>query len=28
VVWKSVRLAGVDASRVQGWGRLFRGLSR
>jgi maleate isomerase len=28
VVWRSLRLAGVDASRVQGWGRLFRELSR
>ena len=24
VVWKSLRLAGVDTRRVQGWGRLFR----
>jgi maleate isomerase len=24
VVWKSLRLAGVDTARVQGWGRLFR----
>ncbi len=23
-VWKSLRLAGVDASRVTGWGRLFQ----
>jgi maleate isomerase len=22
-VWKSLRLAGVDTRRVQGWGRLF-----
>jgi maleate isomerase len=28
VVWKSLRLAGVDPSRVQGWGRLFRELGR
>jgi maleate isomerase len=28
VVWKSLRLAGVDASRVQGWGRLFGELGR
>jgi maleate isomerase len=26
VVWKSLRLAGVDARRVTGWGRLFGGL--
>lgn len=25
-VWASLRLAGVDASRVEGWGRLFREL--
>jgi maleate isomerase len=25
-VWKSLLLAGVDAKRVTGWGRLFRGL--
>ena len=24
VVWKALRLAGVDTSRVRGWGRLFR----
>jgi len=24
VVWKSLRLAGIDAGRVAGWGRLFR----
>ncbi len=24
VVWKSLKLAGYDPSRVQGWGRLFR----
>ncbi len=24
VVWKSLKLAGVDPGRVQGWGRLFR----
>jgi maleate isomerase len=24
VVWKSLRLAGVEPRRVQGWGRLFR----
>lgn len=24
VLWKSLRLAGVDTRRVQGWGRLFR----
>jgi maleate isomerase len=24
VVWKALRLAGVDTRRVQGWGRLFR----
>jgi len=24
VVWKSLKLAGVDSRRVQGWGRLFR----
>jgi maleate isomerase len=24
VVWKSLKLAGVDTRRVQGWGRLFR----
>jgi maleate isomerase len=24
VVWKSLRLAGVDPRRVQGWGRLFQ----
>ena len=24
VVWKSLRLAGVDSRRVHGWGRLFR----
>ncbi|HEX6136944.1 MAG TPA: aspartate/glutamate racemase family protein [Casimicrobiaceae bacterium] len=24
VVWKSLRLAGIDPKRVQGWGRLFR----
>jgi maleate isomerase len=23
VVWKSLRLAGIDTRRVQGWGRLF-----
>jgi maleate isomerase len=23
-VWKSLRLAGADATRVKGWGRLFR----
>jgi maleate isomerase len=28
VVWRSLRLAGVDPARVQGWGRLFRELSR
>jgi maleate isomerase len=26
-VWKSLRMAGIDASRVQGWGRLFREVS-
>jgi maleate isomerase len=26
VVWKSLRLAGVDVRRVTGWGRLFREL--
>jgi maleate isomerase len=24
VVWKALELAGVDASRVRGWGQLFR----
>lgn len=24
VVWKSLRLAGVDTRALQGWGRLFR----
>jgi maleate isomerase len=24
VVWKSLRMAGVDPARVKGWGRLFR----
>jgi maleate isomerase len=24
VVWKSLKLAGVDPRRVRGWGRLFR----
>ena len=24
VVWKALRLAGVDTRRVEGWGRLFR----
>ena len=24
VVWKSLKLAGVDPRRVTGWGRLFR----
>jgi len=24
VVWKSLKLAGIDSRRVQGWGRLFR----
>jgi maleate isomerase len=24
VVWKALRLAGADPSRVRGWGRLFR----
>jgi len=24
-VWKSLKLAGVDATRVQGWGRVFAG---
>ena len=24
VVWKSLKLAGVDTRRVRGWGRLFR----
>ena len=24
VVWKSLRLAGIDPKRIQGWGRLFR----
>ena len=24
VVWKSLRIAGVDPRRVEGWGRLFR----
>lgn len=28
VVWRALRLAGVDPARVQGWGRLFRELSR
>jgi len=23
-VWKSLRIAGVDARRVQGWGSLFQ----
>lgn len=27
VVWKSLRLCGVDTRRVKGWGRLFEGLS-
>jgi maleate isomerase len=27
VVWKSLRLAGVDSKRIRGWGRLFRELS-
>lgn len=27
VAWKSLRLAGVAPSRVQGWGRLFRALA-
>ena len=26
VVWKSLKLAGVDPSRVAGWGSLFRDL--
>jgi maleate isomerase len=26
VVWKSLLLAGIDATRVAGWGRLFREL--
>lgn len=26
VVWKSLKLAGVDPSQVRGWGRLFRDL--
>ncbi|MGH8745989.1 MAG: Asp/Glu/hydantoin racemase, partial [Burkholderiales bacterium] len=24
VVWRSLKLAGADPRRVQGWGRLFR----
>jgi maleate isomerase len=24
VVWKSLRLAGVDTSRISGWGQLFK----
>ena len=24
VVWKSLKLAGVDPRRITGWGRLFR----
>jgi len=28
VVWRSLRLAGVDPARVRGWGRLFRELDR
>ena len=28
VVWRSLRLAGVDPARVRGWGRLFRELER
>lgn len=27
VVWKSLRMAGVDPRRVEGWGRLFRELA-
>ncbi|SOE92997.1 maleate isomerase [Burkholderia sp. D7] len=27
VVWKSLRLAGVDTTRIKGWGRLFQDLS-
>ena len=27
VVWKSLKLAGADPSRVKGWGRLFRELN-
>jgi maleate isomerase len=27
VVWKSLRLAGVDAARVRGWGHLFKALA-
>lgn len=27
VVWKSLKLAGIDPSRLQGWGRLFREVS-
>ncbi|MCB1809109.1 MAG: Asp/Glu/hydantoin racemase, partial [Candidatus Competibacteraceae bacterium] len=27
VVWQSLRLAGADPARVQGWGRLFRELN-
>ena len=23
VVWKSLKMAGVDAGRIKGWGRLF-----
>lgn len=27
VVWKSLRMAGVDPARIRGWGRLFRELA-
>ena len=27
VVWKSLRLAGVDTARVKGWGHLFKALA-
>jgi maleate isomerase len=27
VVWKSLRLAGVDTTRIKGWGRLFQDLT-
>ena len=26
VVWKSLRMSGVDTARVEGWGRLFAGI--
>jgi len=27
VIWKQLRMAGVDARKVRGWGRLFQELS-